>query len=179
MGETTLSRLCCKRSFPMKRFLVVALVSVLSVAGGAGLAFGSAANPKTPTKPQAMKPIPPEPPQKQPPSKPPTPASKPPDHRKVIVDVPKAGPKSQAKKDSTKPGQAKPGNGSKSGKDSYSWDDYKRDLDKDVKGFEEGVTDEAKSVWDGLSKTGQLIGSWLNDKPKSNPTPGNPRFTGK
>jgi hypothetical protein len=147
----------------MKRFLILALVGAWSLAGSTGLAFGANDGPQPGSKPkatkasptpaagksqpstpqtQAKKPSPPPPPKKHPPSKPPTQASKPPDHRKVVVDVPKGGPKPPAKKDPTKPGPAKPGNGSKPGKGSYSWDDYKRDLDKANQELRDGNNEE-------------------------------------
>jgi hypothetical protein len=96
----------------MKRFLIIALVGALSMAGGTGLAFGADAGPQPGSKPQstkaspapapgkrppstpqphAKKPTPP-PPKKDPPSKPPTQANKPPSHRDVKVDVPKGAP---------------------------------------------------------------------------------------
>src|SRR5262249_12252155 len=59
MGETTLSRLYCRWRFPMRRFLVLALVGALGLAGGTGLAFGENARPQTPSKPQAKKVSPP------------------------------------------------------------------------------------------------------------------------
>jgi hypothetical protein len=130
----------------MKRFLIFALVGALSLAGGTDLAFGQTGHPQTPTKSQATNSSPtPAPGNKRPPSPPPPkkqPPSKPPDHRKVVVDVPKGGPKPPAKKDPTKAGQAKPGNGSKPGTGSYSWDDYKRDLDKGVKEQQDGLKEE-------------------------------------
>jgi hypothetical protein len=110
IGETTLSQLYSKRRFPMKRFLVLALVGAWSLAGSAGLAFGDTGHPQTPTKPQATKPSPPPPPKKDTRSKAPTPpkkdtrskaltqASKSPSHRGVKVDVPKGGKQPPAKK---------------------------------------------------------------------------------
>jgi hypothetical protein len=143
MGEITLSRLYSKRRFPMKRFLVLAFVGAWSLAGSTGLAFGQTGHPQTPTKPQATKPTPPPPPKKDTRSKPPTQASKPPDHRKVVVDVPKkGGPKPMAKKRQAKPGSAKPGNGSKSGAGSYTSDDYKRDLEKSGQEVLSGIQEE-------------------------------------
>jgi hypothetical protein len=142
----------------MKRFLVLALVGAWSLAGSTGLAFGANDGPQTgsnpkatkanPTPPagksqpstpqtQAKKPTPPPPPKKDTRSKPPTPASKPPEHRKVVVDVPKGGPKPMAKK-----GQAKPGKGSKPGAGSYTSDDLKRDLDKSGKEVLDGIEEE-------------------------------------
>jgi hypothetical protein len=139
----------------MKRFLVSALVGAWSLAGSTGLAFGANDGPQPGSKPQATKASPTPAPGKRPPSTPQPqakkpappppkkqPPSKPPDHRKVVVDVPKGGPKPPAKKDPTKPGQAKPDNGSKSGTDSYSWADYKRDLDKGVKEQQDGLKEE-------------------------------------
>jgi hypothetical protein len=160
MGETTLSRLFPKRRFPMKRFLIIALVGALSVAGGTGLAFGAGTGPQPGTKPpstkasptpapgktppsmpqpQAKKPTPP--PKKEPPSKPPTQPNKPPSHREVTVDVPKGGPMPPAKQD-----PAKPANSSKPGADTYSLADYKRDMDKAVKEGQDGSKEEALSA---------------------------------
>jgi hypothetical protein len=53
----------------MKRSLAFALVTVLSVAGGTGLAFDQNGGPRPPSKPQATKARPPAAPGKRPPSK--------------------------------------------------------------------------------------------------------------
>jgi hypothetical protein len=108
----------------MKRFLVFALVGVLSVAGGMSLAFGQSGHPQPPSKSQAKKASPPAAPGKHQPSKAspqakkaaPT-AQRPPAH-------PSKSP-AQAKK-----GPAKGGNGPQRGAGSYSFDDLKRDLRK-------------------------------------------------
>jgi hypothetical protein len=120
----------------MKRFLVLALVGAWSLAGSIGLAFGQTGQPQTPTKPQATKPTPPLPPKKDP-RKLPTKESKPPSHRGVKVDVPKGGPRTPAKK-----GPAKPGKSSKPGAGGYSWDDYKRDMDKANQEQRDGMQEE-------------------------------------
>ena len=43
----------------MQRFLILAVVGVLSLTGGTGLALGENARPKTPSRPQATKASPP------------------------------------------------------------------------------------------------------------------------
>jgi hypothetical protein len=89
----------------MQRFLILAVVGVLSLAGGTGLALGENARPKTPSRPQATKATPPASPGKHPPMTPSTPvkksgpsaqrphaqAGKSPSHRGVVVNVPKQG----------------------------------------------------------------------------------------
>src|SRR5262249_26762240 len=120
MGELTLSRLYCRREFPMRRFPVFALVAMVSLAGGLGLAFGQRGHPQPGSKSQATKPRPPAPPGKRPPSKFPPSVKKSPSqtHRPV-------GPKGKSPHQVQK-GPAKGGKGSKGGAGGYSSDDYKR-----------------------------------------------------
>jgi hypothetical protein len=135
----------------MKRFLVLAVAGALGVAGGTGLAFGQTVHPQTPTKPQATKVSPAPAPGKHPPSAPQTQANKPAppvqrpadrgnkstSGRSVEKGVPKPGQPSPAHK-----GPAQPGKGSKPGAGSYSWDDYRRDLDKANQEQRDGTLEE-------------------------------------
>ena len=89
----------------MKRFLVLAVVGVLGVAGGTGVAFGENGGHKPTPKPQATKAQPPAAPGKHTPSKSPpqvkhsahpaqqphAQASKSPGHRGAVVKGPKHG----------------------------------------------------------------------------------------
>ena len=135
----------------MKRFLVLALVGALGLVGGTGLAFGQQDGPQPHSKPQATKAHPPAAPGKRPPrksgpqaKKAPSQAqrasaqgSKSPSRRNVGVGMPKRGQRPLAHK-----GPAKPGKGPKPGAGSYSWDDYKRDLDKANQEQRDGMLEE-------------------------------------
>jgi hypothetical protein len=150
----------------MKRFLVLALVGPLGVAGGTSLAFGASNDTQPGSKPQATKVSPtptPSTPQTQ--VKKPVPPVRRPDPKKENTggrikekSMPKSG-----ERPPTPKGPTKAGKGEKSGKGSYSWNDYKRDLDKDYKELEDGVKEGVESVSDGLSDTGKFIGSWFNN----------------
>jgi hypothetical protein len=117
----------------MKRFLVLAVVGALSLTGGTGLALGEPTHPHTPAKPEAKKTQPPASPGKHPPSK-----SQPQAKKSTTTAKPTAhkDPK-QAQKQ-----PAKPGKGSKPDKGSYTWDDYKKDLDKGIKEQQDGFKKE-------------------------------------
>jgi hypothetical protein len=132
MGETTLSRLDRKRRFPMKRFLVLALVGALSVVGGTGLALGESPRPQPHPKTEAKKASPPASPGKRPPSTSPTKGKK---SGPTAKRPPAQASKSQAR---APKGPAKQGKGPQHGAGSYSGDNYKRDLDKAGKEVMEG-----------------------------------------
>jgi hypothetical protein len=120
----------------MKRFLVLALVGALGLAGGAGLALGGNDGHQPRPKPPAAKAHPPAAPGKRPPSKSPPQAKKaPPQTQRPHAQASKATPRAQK-------GPAKPGKGSKPGAGSYSWDDYKRDLDKANQEQRDGMLEE-------------------------------------
>ena len=142
----------------MRRFHVFALVAVVSLAGGLGLAFGQSSHPQPGSKSQATKTRPPAPPGKRPPSKVPPQVKKSPSqaHR-----TPAKGSKSphQAQK-----GQAKHGAGS------YSFDDYKRDLGKAAQkkwhGFLTELPTDAKIVGGAIATGGPgAIGGAISGAP--------------
>jgi hypothetical protein len=118
----------------MRRFHVFALVAVVSLAGGLGLAFGQSGHPQPGSKSPAAKPRPPAPPGKRPPSKFPPQVKKSPTHRPV-------GQRGKSPHLTPK-GQTKGGKGSKGGAGRYSSDDYKRDLNKAGKEVLDGLKEE-------------------------------------
>jgi hypothetical protein len=123
----------------MARFLVFALVGAFSVAGSRGLAFGQTAHPQPRSKSQAKKPRPPAPPGKRPPSKAAPQAKKSPTH--ATRGQRPVGPRGKSPR-LTRKGLAKGGKGAKGGAGNYSFDDYKRDLDKGLKEQRDGILEE-------------------------------------
>jgi hypothetical protein len=164
----------------MKRFLVLALVGALGLAGGTGSVFGQNGGPNPHPKPQATKAHPPAAPGKRPPKKSPPQAkkapsqakrasakgSKPPSRRNVGVGMPKRGQRPLTHKD-----PAGPGNGSKPGAGSYSWDEYVKDLgtagQEELDGVLEELPADAEIVGGAIAGDGAgAIGPAIANAPK-------------